>query len=242
MSDPYPDTTGWTLASSVSNTVPVTLNEVTVVDVTYSDSTPPEHSSNSTSTSDSYTDFLEQWSSITPAPPVAGVDEIATITSYLNLIETSSIELVVVVTTVDEDIGGGVIKTTITTVTTDTLVPKKAHRTDTRKDVVKSYSKPKVFIYRYQSGNPILDAMFSVGYSSGIFFPPIPFRIDNADVKDSYSDLYAASKKAFKRATGGKYDKVRETINSNSSIGDIDYAYVVFGVLNVKENACKVYL
>lgn len=243
LSDPYPDTTGWTLASSVSNTVPVTLNEVTVIDVTYSDATPPEHSSSSTSTSDSYTDFLEQWTQTNPAPVVAGVDEIATITSYLNLIETSSIEPEVVVTTVDEDIGGGVIKTTVTTVTTDTLVPKKAYRTDTRKDVVKSYSKPKVFIYKYQNGNALLDAMFSVEYANGIFFPPIPFRINNADVKDSYSDLYEASKKAFKRAVGGKYDEVRETINSNSSIGDIDYAYVMFGVsLNVKENACKKYI
>lgn len=241
--DPYPSTTGFTNTLSTTDTIPVSLDEVTEVDITYSDATPPEYSSTTVTTSDSYVEFHEVWEKTEPAPPVPAVDEVATLTTYLYLDRIGTIEQEVTIDTVVEDIGGGVFKTTVTTVTTDVIVIKKSHRTDTKKDIEKSYSSRKVFIYKYQDGNPTLDAMFAPSVGQGIFFPPIPFILDGADVKSAYPVAYEIFKKGYKKATGGKYDKTRQNIYNNPSIGDIDYAYVVFGVsLNVKENSCKKYV
>ena len=56
-------------------------------------------------------------------------------------------------------------------------------------------------------------------------------------------DDFKLMKKAFKKATDANYAEVMEQINNNEDIGDIDYAYAVFGVaLNVQENACKKYV
>lgn len=101
-----------------------------------------------------------------------------------------------------------------------------------------------IFIYQENSGNSVLDEMFKAPSDVGTFFPFIPFRINNLDVKDSYTEeIYKKSAKAFKKATNSNYDDVRENINSNAAIADIDYCYAIFGTsLNTKENACKKYI
>jgi len=106
------------------------------------------------------------------------------------------------------------------------------------------FSNTKVFIYALGSGNVALDRMFDLPTTFGTFFPFIPMRFDNKFLSDTYLPyIYNGSKKALKKATNGKYDDVIANIADNPSLGDIDYAYVVFGVsLNVKENACRRYL
>jgi hypothetical protein len=101
-----------------------------------------------------------------------------------------------------------------------------------------------VFIYAQGSGNATLDAMFNTPSDMGSFFPYIPVRIDNQMVSDTYKpDVYAMAKKGYYKATGKRFDDLISKINANSSIGDIDYAYVVFGVsVNVAEITAKRYM
>lgn len=103
----------------------------------------------------------------------------------------------------------------------------------------------KVFIYRKDTGNAALDAMFGTDITADNgFIPYIPFRIDNEFVSVLWPDtLYPLAKKGFKKSIRGAYDDIQETIEDNEDLGDIDYAYAVFGVsLNVKETACKKYI
>jgi hypothetical protein len=56
-------------------------------------------------------------------------------------------------------------------------------------------------------------------------------------------NTYAVAKRAFRKAYGTKFDETLKSVLDNDSIGEIDYAYAVFGVsLNVKENACRKYI
>lgn len=101
-----------------------------------------------------------------------------------------------------------------------------------------------IFIYKRHSGNANLDAQFGNSSATNTFYPPIPFRLDNQFISETYMpELYEISKKAFKRATGTKYSKVADAIADNESLKDIDYAYAIFGVsLNTQDLTCRKYL
>ncbi|MCR5943474.1 hypothetical protein FG152_22080 [Ochrobactrum sp. XJ1] len=59
----------------------------------------------------------------------------------------------------------------------------------------------------------------------------------------NHPEVFAQTKKAYKKATGSKLTKIIEDIADNESLDDIDNTYVVFGVsLNVVENACRRYI
>lgn len=100
----------------------------------------------------------------------------------------------------------------------------------------------RLFIYRDESGNENLDGLtVSTSYSGG-FFPFIPIRLNNQFLSSTYlQPAYAQAARAYKRATNSSYDALKATLESNASIKDMDYIYVVFGVpLNTKEiNALK---
>ena len=100
------------------------------------------------------------------------------------------------------------------------------------------------FMYRQNSGNPTLDALFNSGSSFGGFVPFIPIRIANQFVSSAnYTPLYKPSKRALKRVIGASFDDLVDSISDNPNLGDIDYAYVMFGVsLNVEEIACRRYI
>lgn len=105
----------------------------------------------------------------------------------------------------------------------------------------------RVFLYKIGSGTAELDAMIQPPASAGQFFPIIPIRMDNRFISDSYyPTVYPQAKKAIKKAFNSRkatFQELVKKLNTNESIGDIDYAFAVFGVsLNVKENACKHYL
>lgn len=106
------------------------------------------------------------------------------------------------------------------------------------------YNQGKMFIYKLGSGDPGLDALIVNPPDLGSFFPYIPARIDNQFLSSTYlSSEYEQAKKAYKKATGSKFDDLIDKIADNPSLGDIDHAYVVFGVsLNVLENASRRYL
>lgn len=106
------------------------------------------------------------------------------------------------------------------------------------------WSAPKIYIYRQYSGKAELDKVFRRYVTADGYFPMIPLRINNSFVSSSNRPaLYEQSKKAFKKALNDDFDKIIDKIEDNPDLGDIDFAYIVFGVsLNTKENAGKKYL
>lgn len=106
---------------------------------------------------------------------------------------------------------------------------------------------PRIAIYRFGSGNPIMESIKPPTSAYGQeFMPFMPIRIDNRfiDNGDYKTKYYEKCKKFYKKASGGK--KIKElidTINENEKIGDIDYAYMIYGVsLNTKTKSGKRYL
>ena len=104
-----------------------------------------------------------------------------------------------------------------------------------------------LFIYRLNSGNAVLDAMFGADTDGvGEFLMPVPVRLNNKFVSADYQpNVYQASKRALNRALGSVtvFDDLVETLKDNANLGDIDYAYVVFGAaLNTKDQSSLRYI
>jgi DNA-binding ferritin-like protein (Dps family) len=107
-----------------------------------------------------------------------------------------------------------------------------------------AWANEEIFIYKQGTGNAALDALFKTSVTAGTFFPVIPVRIDNRFVSsDYYGDIHPWVEKAVRRATNFTYEKLVEQVSDNPSLGDIDYAYMVFGAsLNTPENTAKRYI
>lgn len=164
---------------------------------------------------------------------LTGTDTIAN--DYVNVVVTQT------------DLGGGVIRTETATTTGERILPSWTTRYDTQ-DLFygEQYGPEQVFIYEVGTGNAVLDDLVSEADASGFqeFYPFMPIRINNVSITEpQYEDAYIATKAAYRRAYQGKnFDSLITSVEENSSIADIDYAYLCFGVsLNVKENACKKY-
>lgn len=239
----FPDTTGWDLDISTSQAHTVPLVQTTHVVVSYSDGRPNEVTDDSTSRDETYNDTQDQYSKTTYK---GETPEGGSIWSEKQIMVRDEKGVVLEdsdTTTKTETIPGGVTKTTTTTVTTQYIDYWRKYRIDTQKIIDKSWSPVKVFIYRRNSGNAVLDAMFEPNQGAGTILPFIPIRLDNRYLSETHPDLYPLAKKALKKATGGKYDKLVKNINDNPSIGDIDYAYCFFGVaLNVEDDSSKRYI
>jgi hypothetical protein len=244
--DPFPDLTGWTADSDVSTPMPVTLNTVVKTVTSYSDGRPDETATTTTPAADAYTEVhrvyeKSQFKGIDPANKTRTYS----IRSIQHQDQTGAVVAGTPTVTVTHDtITGGVTRTKTVTTTVDTIVLSRSYRTDTQDVTNNTFSAVKVFIYQYATGNPVLDGMFNVPSSMGSFYPYIPIRLNNQFVSDSYlPDVYAIAKKAYKKSVGGQLDDTIAQIADNASIGDIDYAYAVFGVsLNVAEVKCKKYI
>jgi hypothetical protein len=103
---------------------------------------------------------------------------------------------------------------------------------------------PRIWIYQLGSGNTVIDAMQSEQVDSGQFIPFIPVRLNNQFLSSTYkATTYEIVKKAYKKATGAKFDDLVTMIADNESIDDIDFTYMVYGVpLNTKDNSARKYL
>lgn len=242
--DPWPSTSGWSTISDDTNSNDVTLTNKVIIDVTYSDGRPSEHTETPTDRIESVAEHHRVYKKTEYMGNKPGTDQTYSITSTMYQDEVANVTTSSTESSVEEDIGGGVIKTTKTTNITQTLGTKRTYRVDTMETIQSSWSGTKVFIYKHGSGNAILDAMFSPSTGNQDFFPYIPFRVDNKFISPSYlPDVYDEAKKALKKSTTGKYDDIISKIADNESLDDIDYAYAVFGVsLNVKEVACREYI
>lgn len=102
----------------------------------------------------------------------------------------------------------------------------------------------RVWIYKFGSGIEALDDTSLPPLIYQGFLAPIPVRINNVFVSPEKNITeYNLVKKAYRKATGNSIDDLIEKIADNESLGDIDYATVMFGVsLNVVDNSCRKYL
>lgn len=98
--------------------------------------------------------------------------------------------------------------------------------------------------YEQNTGNSAFDALFVTSGTAGYFFPFIPIRVNSTFISPTFAPaIYTAAVKATKKATGGSYDAIVASMKTNASVGNIDYAYIVFGVsINTQENAALSYI
>lgn len=134
---------------------------------------------------------------------------------------------------------------TVGSVTTeqDVLVRSRDYRIDSQETTLNTFGEPRVFIYQSGVGGD-LDHLFRRFETGDGYFPLIPLRINNQFIGESnHPALYEKCKKAYKKAFGASMDELIDKIADNPSVGEIDFAYVVFGAsLNTNENACKKYI
>lgn len=106
--------------------------------------------------------------------------------------------------------------------------------------------KTQYIVYCRDTGNAQYDAFFKEAVPlQKTYAPYIPLRTWNTFLSEGYMPTtYEFAKKAFKKAVGSNnYDSLISDLKKNKSIGDIDFAYIVFGVaLNTPYKEGKQYI
>lgn len=239
-----PSNAGYALVSITPTGMTMDLEDTEVTTVTYSDATPPTTDTVVTPHTDPYANLDTEYERITFTGSNTSGSALLSIRNVLHYFKTGVLGSNTEVTETSEDIGGGVIKTTRIETTTQFVDFDWAYRRDLQEIVVTSWSPMNVIIYKENSGNPTYDAMFTTDVDMGSFLPIIPLR-QWADfiTEDNNPTLYGWTTKAVKRSMDKKIEFINDQLRENESLGDIDFAYLVFGVsLNTKENAAKKYI
>lgn len=240
----FPPTTDWQAVSSDVVVASETLTTTVTTTVTYSDDTPEEETVETSSVDEDYEVSEKVWEKTEYKGPTLTGDRVWSERSVMT--QNSDMEVVITTTTTEEEeeIEDGVTKTTTVVTVTESLRPLRSYQIDKQEIILTSWSNVRILIYKQNSGNPGYDAMFVLPAQVGTFLPFIPIRLNNRMVSDSYfDDIYPMAKKAMKKSIGGNFDEIVQKVEDNEKIGDIDYAYAVFGVsLNTKEDASKRYI
>ena len=242
---PFPSTSGYTLTFDDTIFPSGNLNTYYHEEISYSDGRPAEANDYFTTRTESYTAFNRIYERTVYKGVKAGTTSTWSQIEYMVQEQRAVVASVVSGPFYSETIiAGGVVRGVWTTITTGNFEYQRSYRVDTREVIHKVWSRPQVFIYKQNTGNAVFDAMFAPVESEGDFLPFIPFRIDNTFLSPSYlPDIYTKSKKALKKAIKADYDDLIASITDNANLGDIDYAYAVFGVaLNVKDKDCQRYM
>lgn len=234
-----PSTFLWTTVSETPHNETTTLNETTVVTSVYSDGRPDETDTTvvpSTQNWQSYINVYKRGFTTTPEPDTVVIDDRVMTQSKIGSVTSSSTSDTEVI-----DIGGGVTKTVTTVVTTESLLIQYTAQVTSTDTTMTSAGTPKLLIYKQNSGNPVLDALFLTEATDNRFYPFIPIRNDKQWVEND--PIYPDCKKALKKATGGKLDVVVKELKDNDDIGDIQYIYGSFACsLNSPEDTAKEYI
>lgn len=240
----FPSLVGWNQQSKVDTPGSVDMVETTHTKSTYSDGRPDEESTSSVTTSTTYVDYTARYTRTVYQGGDPITKDLISVTYELLISKVHKKKITVTEDIVTETIAGGVTKTTVTTVTTESLDYGGTYQENYVRTIMKSWSNIKIIIYQEGSGDPTLDAMFPSPNAVGSYFPFIPVRIDNRFIEDGYYDeLLPLVQKAVRKSINGRFSEIVTKIEENPSLGDIDYAYLVFGVsINVKENACRRYI
>lgn len=246
-SSDYPPTTGWDLEDNTSTSVQVALLKTVTVLSTFSDGRPSTTTTTNTPTEETFVKQKAVFSQTVYEGNSAGaVDEIVSTKTYqTNMHDPKVVQATNVVTTT-ETMPDGVIKTVKTTTVTQSVGDVYTYQVDTQRVVDKRWSARKTFIYQYDTGNAVLDSMFGNQSNNGDYYPFIPVRQESRMLDDNYyGGVYRQNLIAYKKAFGrkAKYGDLIKSLAANSSIRDVDYGYVVFGVsLNTREHASLKYV
>jgi hypothetical protein len=256
-----PNTTGYTLDSTVNTgVVSYSLDQDIDVVKEYSDGSPTiTEPTDSVTISESFNGILETWVKSEYVGSTSAADDTSTVQSWIYIWTYREIYVDGVGTTdvVVNDLGGGDTETVTTTTTGDFIREVIDHQYDNQETILEKVAGNKgIWIYQVGSGNAILDvAVESVSVVSNPgYYPFIPLRLDNKSITEpAYDDitgsgLFKESKKAYKRATGGpmkgkSIEDILTQVEDNPSIGDVDYAYIQWGVsVNAIDPACRRYM
>lgn len=238
----FPSTSGWAFVSDTTGVVSGPLVTTVTTVKSYSDGRPNETSTSTSTTTGSFTNHDKLYT-LTDYKGRQPDGSLLTEKFFMHQMTTGAVVPTTTTTSSSEVISGVTVTTTITT-KKENYKATYTYRTDVQQTFSSSQSTLKIIIYQYGTGNPTYDAMFGPNINGGDFFPPIPVRLDNQFISPSFMpSLYEKNKKAYRKSLNAKYDKIVKTIADNPSIGDIDYAYVQFGVpLNTTEPASKKYI
>ena len=244
-SSEYPDTVDWDDNGTTSTPGSLDLEETVYTVISYSDGRPDEITSESTPSTGSYFALTTTYSRTVYQGQMFGL--LDAISSTLEIQYNMATGVIVEDEVIDishETIEDDVVKTTTVTTTTESVGTAYSYRIDTQETIEKAWSTIQVMIYQRNSGNVTLDAMFAPDVDAGVFLPFVPMRISNTFLSDTFlPDIYEDNVKAYKRAVGKKYDALVDIVKDNPSIGDVDHAYIVYGVsLNTAENSSKKYV
>lgn len=242
--NPPPSTVGWENLSTTNRTESYDTSTTIHTLIEYSDSTPPEEDTDTVPDSVTVSEQDSVWVKDTYIGSLPDQDSLGSRKEFLNLFQTHEVVETVNQTVTEEDLGDGVIKTTTVTTTTRTVELNNLSRKDIQINIPAGWSTTKLLIYREGSGDLAMDSQFKDPQDLGNFFPFIPVRLWNRFISDSYiAELFEPSKKAVKRSIGGSFKKIQDSIADNPSLGDIDHAFITFGVpLNTKDNSSKRYI
>ena len=241
----FPSTSGYTLTFDDTIYPSGTLTTYYHEEISYSDGRPSEVNDYTTSRTESYTAFNRIYERTVYKGAKPGTTSLwSQLEKYVQEQRAVVVNVVSGPTYSETVISGGVIRGVWTTTTREEYEIQRKYRVDTQEIILKTWTRPRVYIYKEGGANATFNAMFTAVGTTGEFLPFIPFRIDNVFLSPSYlPDIYAKAKKAFKRSMKADYDDVIASITDNPNLGDIDYAYVVFGVaLNVKDKDCQRYM
>ncbi len=166
------------------------------------------------------------------------------------------------------DIGAGVIRTTTQVTTGEDILVSWDEKYDTQEITDGAmYGIERRFIYKVGTGNANLDALATAQDASNFqeFFPFLPLRLNNVSILDNVyanvdntltepdplrqndppygNGLFTETSKAYRRATTKSLTSLVDEIEANPDIGDIDYAYMMYGCsLNVQDNSARKYI
>jgi len=250
-----PSTTEYTLDSTTNEgVVNHVLSQNVEVQKVYSDGSPTTTTNIAETPTVGFNTVLETWNREEYVGQTGGTDYFESSFEYwLYIWERREVYYDSVVEDVTvNDMGGGETETVTTTRLGDFLRPVYDHQTDSQETIEEKIDgNGGIYIYEIGTGNSPLDALVDEEADSldPGYYPFIPLRINNNGLRESkFDDLYAESKKAYKRATGGpmkgnNIDKILDEVEENVDIGDIDYSYVQWGCsVNVFDPACRRYI
>lgn len=246
-SDNWPSTSGWTTVTDTSPTVPVSLDKTVTTTKTYSDGTPDEETETITTTTQTYVDREAYFTKSDAAFQDPEAENTRLIVRKHDLYFMTNYSINTTTTTeVDTEEVDGVTITTTTVTKTEALTVTRSYREDYQDTAVLEYSNMNLWLYRLGSNlNMTLEDMVNNPVPmDGDFYPCIPVRYENKFISETYRPtLWEQTQKAYKKATKKKISSLIDSLEDNDDLGDIDFAFVHFGVsLNVQEKQCKKYL
>ena len=242
----FPSTTGYNLFSNTATDRTETLDRTVTITRSYSDGRPNTGSSTTTSEDVEVTRRVRVYDKRTYLGNDDESDAKIARRDILRLIEDDKVVTEVTTSTVEENIGGGVIRKTVTVTTEDVLEENNSYREDTQKLYETKWLPMRKWIYKIGDGINELDNLVKMVADYGQFYPVIPIRMDNHFISDlpNWADQYALAKRAYRKATdGGKYTKLQDELSESKDLKDMDYIYVVYGVsLNVIDKSARRYI